>query len=69
MHSRQESTAAVGESVLDEQTMHGGSQAVVGEPELPSSPDYGSSSESAALDVPVVRYRASFLGRLFHSER
>ena len=69
MHSTQASTPAVGDSVLDEQTMRGGSQAVVGEPELPSSSDYGSTSESAALDVPVVRYRASLLGRLFHSER
>jgi len=69
MRSTQASTPAVGDSVLDEQTMRGGSQEVVGEPELSSSPDYGSSSESAALDVQVVRYRSSLLGRLFHSER
>ena len=67
MHGRQESKAAVGDSSSDDHTMHGSmeSQAVVGEPVLPSSPDYGTASESSATEVPVIRCRTSFSAGYF----
>ena len=69
MHGRLQSKAAVGDSSPDDHTMHGSleSKAAVGEPALPSSPDYGTTSESSATEALPnrCRQRPLYLSRLF----